>query len=120
MQEALKLGQQIDALRQRLYSLIGGQGAVPTAPKAAKTTGGSRGSGKRRMSPEGRARIAAAARARWAKFRKQATPGKAVVKNGSKKRGGITPAGRARLAAAMKARWAARKKGAPALNATAK
>ena len=70
------------------------------------------------MSTAGRNRIAAAARARWAKI-KAGADGNAATKTskpaGRKaKRGGITPEGRARLAAAMKARWAARKKTATA------
>ena len=122
MREALKLSKQIDALRQRLYSIIGGKGSVPVAREQATANRGQTPK-KRTMSPEGRARIAAAARARWAKFRgkgKAAAPAKASAKAAPKKRGGITPEGRARLAAAMKARWAARKKGAPAPNAAAK
>jgi hypothetical protein len=56
------------------------------------------------MSPQSRAKIAAALRARWAK-RKSTSPGKAAVK-----KGGLTPAGRKRLSQLMKARWAARRK----------
>ena len=76
------------------------------APKAKKRT----------MSPEGRARISAATKARWAARR----AGKAAIvvvapKAGKlKKKSGITPEGRAKLAANMKARWAARKAGNPA------
>ena len=74
------------------------------------------------MSAEGRARIAAAAKARWAKIKgtsgsSDASP-KAAPKAAAGRRNGLTPEGRARLAAAMKARWADRKKGAP--NASAK
>jgi hypothetical protein len=43
------------------------------APAAGKHTGGAAKAGrKHRMSAEGRARIAAAQRARWAKFKKSA------------------------------------------------
>ena len=53
------------------------------------------------MSAATRAKLAAAAKARWAKL-------KAGTKTApAKKKGGITPAGRKRLSKLMKARWAA-------------
>jgi hypothetical protein len=51
-----------------------------------------------------RAKIAAAARARWAR-----TKGQTVSKQ-AKKKGGLTAAGRRKLSQMMKARWAARRK----------
>ena len=70
------------------------------APKAKKRT----------MSAEGRARISAATKARWAARR----AGKAAKVVGApkagkpaKKKRNLSPEGRARIAAAMKARWAA-------------
>jgi len=61
-----------------------------------------RASGKKPMSPEARARIAAAQRARWAKVK--ATP---------RKRGPLkmSAEAKAKISKAMKARWAAKKKG---------
>jgi hypothetical protein len=56
------------------------------------------------MSPQARAKIAAAMRARWA-ARKRTGISKAAAK-----KGGLTPAGRKRLSQLMKARWAARRK----------
>ena len=116
---AVKLSEQIDSLKQRLQSILGSARAskgVASKPKAIK---GRRG-GKRTMSPEGRERIAAAARARWARVRGgKSASAKTTAKAAPKKKGGLTVEGRARLAAAMKARWAARKKGAPAPNAPA-
>jgi hypothetical protein len=125
LQRALAVAGKIQQLQAELASILGG--AVPSAPaksspavmKPAKT-------GKRTMSPEARARIAAAQKARWAKLKGEKAPAavaKAVAKPAVKvkgKKGGLTPEGRASLAAKMKARWAARKKGAPALNAPAK
>jgi hypothetical protein len=68
---------------------------------------------KRTMSPEGRARVAAAMKARWAARRAGKSTAKAAPKAGkpakAKKKSGLTPAGRAKLAANMKARWAARR-----------
>ena len=75
---------------------------LPKAGKAKKKSG---------ISPEGRARIAAAAKARWAKLRagKAAPVAPAAKPAKAKKKGGISPEGRAKLAANMKARWAARR-----------
>ena len=61
------------------------------------------------MSPEAREKIAAAARARWAK--QKGTSVAAKVAKPGKKKGGLSAEGRARLAAAMKARWDAARKG---------
>ena len=104
LEEALSLRKQIASLQSKLSDLFGG-----ATPKLKPVKRG----GKRPMSAEGRERIAAAQRARWAKSKGGASP---VAPKGSKKRSGLTPEGRARLAASMKARWAARKKGTPALN----
>jgi hypothetical protein len=58
LEEALRLRRQIDALEKRLTSIIG-VGAAPAGPVA-------RG-GRRRMSAATRSKLAAAARARWAR-----------------------------------------------------
>jgi hypothetical protein len=55
------------------------------------------------MSAATRAKLAAAARARWVQ-RKGTAPAKAPAK----KKGGLTAAGRKKLSDAMKARWAMR------------
>ncbi|MCX6971378.1 MAG: hypothetical protein NTV93_14660 [Verrucomicrobia bacterium] len=74
------------------------------APKAKKRT----------MSAEGRARISAATKARWAARRASKTAKVVVAPKAGKpakvkKKSGLTPEGRAKLAANMKARWAARR-----------
>jgi len=61
------------------------------------------------MSAAARAKIAAAARARWARVRAHGGGAKAAKKGGPRK-GGITAAGRRRLSQLMKARWAAKRK----------
>jgi hypothetical protein len=61
------------------------------------------------MSAATRAKLAAAAKARWA--RRKGTGGGAA-KPKAKKKGGLTAAGRKKLSDAMKARWAARRKAA--------
>lgn len=112
---ALQLSEQIDTLQERLAALLGQKASAPAeAPPTTRGPGKStRKSAKRVMSPEGRARIAAAAKARWAKLRGAPAQSstKAQSKAPAKRRSPITPEGRARIAAAMKARWAARKSG---------
>jgi hypothetical protein len=97
LQEAVSIRRQIDTLQKRLSSILAGS-------RASSAT--ARGRRRHPMPAATRAKLAAAARARWAriKARTKATP---VVK-----KGGITPAGRKRLSQLMKARWAARRKGA--------
>src|SRR6266480_7762035 len=93
LEEALSIRRQIRTLENRLTSLLG------TASRSTSR------SGSRGMSPQARAKIAAAMRARWA-ARKRTGVSKAP------KKGGLTPAGRKRLSQLMKARWAARKRAA--------
>jgi hypothetical protein len=99
LKQALSIRRQIDALERRLRGLVGGTGGG--GPTAAPRRGG-----KRRLSAAARAKIAAAARARWARFR----AGRGGTKTAKKRGGGITAAGRRRLSQLMKARWAARRK----------
>ncbi|PYJ78375.1 MAG: hypothetical protein DME77_00280 [Verrucomicrobia bacterium] len=95
LEEAVSVRRQIDALERRLSSILRG------APASSSSPGG-----RRRMSAATRAKLAAAARARWAKLKagRKTTP--------ARKKGGITAAGRKRLSQLMKARWAARRKAA--------
>src|SRR5207245_2640614 len=80
----------------RLRGLVGGSGG---GGAAAATRGG----GRRRMSAAARAKIAAAARARWARVRARGGGAKAAKKSG-KRKGVITAAGRRRLSQLTKAR----------------
>ena len=102
LQEAVSIRQQIDNLQRRLSSLLRGAPQRPTAPTVptAPTAGG------RFFSPATRAKLAAAARARWAKRRGTGTAAAAPAKG----KGQLTPAGRRKLSQLMKARWAARRK----------
>jgi hypothetical protein len=95
---ASKLKARIDKLQDKMNDLLGlsaqkGNGAAPVRKKY-------------RMSRAGRAAIAAAARARWAKYNKgrveSAKPGR---KPGRK----MSAASRAKMAAAARARWKAAK-----------
>ena len=94
LQEAISIRQQIDNLQRRLSSLLRGAPQRPTGPTAPG----------RYFSPATRAKLAAAARARWARTR--GTGGAAPAR----RKGQLTPAGRRRLSELMKARWAARRK----------
>jgi hypothetical protein len=101
LRKAAELKERIDSLTSELGRLLGGEIPVPFV----KAAGGSSGGG-RRMSAAGRARIAAAARARWARVR----AGKGQTSSGSSSpaRGKRTmsAAARAKIAAAARARWA--------------
>jgi len=99
LQEAISIRQQIDNLQRRLSSLLRGAPQTPTGPAASPASG-------RFFSPATRAKLAAAARARWAKRRGTGTAAAAPAKG----KGQLTPAGRRKLSLLMKARWAARRK----------
>jgi hypothetical protein len=103
LQEAISIRRQIDNLEKRLSSILAGAPAKATAPM-----------GGRYFSPGTRAKLAAAAKARWARERgaKTAAP--------TKRKGQLTPAGRRKLSQLMKARWAARRKAGGAKKAPAK
>ncbi len=91
LQKAILIRRQIDSLEKRLSSILGGSAPRPTGPTQVG----------RYFSPATRAKLSAAAKARWARLKvgRKTTP--------AKKKGGITPAGRKRLSQLMKARWAA-------------
>jgi hypothetical protein len=96
LRRAADLKEKIDALTKELNSLLG---AVTVAATKSPKKGG--------MSAAGRAKIAAAARARWAKIKAgKPVSAKPAAKAPAKKKGGMSAAGRAKIAAAAKARWA--------------
>jgi hypothetical protein len=82
------LKEKIDSLQHELSRLAGGSG-----PGRRKKSG---------MSAAGRARIAAAQKARWAKFHAVKKP----AKTASRARRKLSAAARAKIAAAARARWA--------------
>jgi hypothetical protein len=97
LEKALGIRKQMVILEKRLAALLGNTfSSNSVTPK-----------GRRRMSALARAKIAASARARWAK-RKAGQPNGAVKSPARK--GGISAAGRRKLSQMMKARWAARRK----------
>ena len=60
LKQALQIREQIESLQQKLDALLGG----PTSTSPKKKVGTT----KRTVSPEGRAKMAAAQKARWAKI----------------------------------------------------
>lgn len=100
LQEAISIRQQIDNLQRRLVSLLRGSPQRPTTTTTTPTAAAGRF-----FSPATRAKLSAAARARWARTRGSAAPAAPA-----KKKGQLTAAGRKKLSQLMKARWAARRK----------
>jgi hypothetical protein len=91
LRRAADLKEEIEALNKELASILGAPASIPAkAPK------------KRSMSTAGRAAVAAAQKARWAKIK----AGKSAVKVPAKRKRTMSAAGRARISAAAKARWA--------------
>jgi len=91
LEEAVSLRRQIDNLERRLSSILGGAPAAQAG---------------RHFSPSTRAKLAAAAKARWARLKGGSKP------VSGKKKSALTAAGRRKLSGLMKARWAARRKAA--------
>jgi hypothetical protein len=99
LRKAADLKERIDSLNSELASILGSAVSLnpqPLPPKAAR----------RQMSAAGRARIAAAARARWARVRGIKGGGTAAPSAGKGTRRKMSAAARAKIAAAAKARWA--------------
>jgi hypothetical protein len=88
LREALALRRQIESLERRLASILGG--GKQTSVRRFRRSGA--------MSAATRAKLAAAARRRWAT--------RSSAKSGKQR--GLSVAGRRKLSAAMKARWASR------------
>lgn len=102
LKEAVSIREQIHALERRIASLFGGSQETPAK------VGGRKRRGRRAVSAETRAKLAASAKARWAKRGVASAPAKAA--KAGQRRSGLTAAGRRRLSESMKARWAARRR----------
>src|SRR5689334_672574 len=92
LRRAADIQEKIQSLQKELNHLVGSTADNPAV--SAPT--------KRRISAAGRARIAAGAKARWAKIKGST----ATSKTAPKRRRKISAAGRAAIAAAARARWA--------------
>ena len=95
LRHAADLKERIASLEKELSQLLGST-VAPAAVKFPKK--------KRGMSAAGRAKVAAAQKARWAKI--NATKPAAKVAKPAKKKFTMSAAGRAKISAAAKARWA--------------
>src|SRR4249920_3529655 len=93
LQRALSIAQQIERLEAEMASILGSKApsSSPAITRAVGTTVAPR-KGRRRgtISPEGRARIIAAQKARWAKVRRESAGGKAAKPAKGKKKTGLT------------------------------
>jgi hypothetical protein len=92
LRRAATIKEKIQSLENELHRILGSSAKSISAVAPKK---------KRKMSAAGRAKIAAAARARWAKVKGR----KSVAKPVKKARRKMSAAGRANIAAAAKARW---------------
>jgi len=90
LRRAANLKEQMAKLERELRNILG-------APSAAAST-----KGARKMSASARAKLSAAAKARWAKIKGKAKPA-------AKPRKKMSAAAKARLSAKLKAIWAKRK-----------
>ena len=93
LRAAVALKEKIEALEKELASVLGAAPPSPApVPEPAR---------KGQISAAGRARIAAAQKARWAKVKQAAAP-----KPAAKPKRKLSPEGRRRIIEATKARWA--------------
>jgi len=97
LRQAADLKEKIDGLEKQLAAILGSttKPASTSTPKAPKRKG---------MSAAGRAKVAAAQKARWAKI--HAAKAKPVAKPVKKARKKMSAAAKAKLSALAKARWA--------------
>jgi hypothetical protein len=130
IQEALHIRKRIDELKAKVDRLMHGEGSSKVgAKRRRKKSSGQKvqaklvparegkstragATQKKQMSPEGRARIAAAQKARWAAKKETTSQSKASTKQTKtvpKTRKIMSPEAREKIAAARKARWAAKK-----------
>jgi hypothetical protein len=105
LKRALTIAEKIQQLESELSRLVGGN---PSAPKTAAAP--VQKTGRRTMSAAVRAKLAAAAKARWARVKGSSEAPAKVPATARNKKRELTPEGRARIVAALKARWAAKRK----------
>jgi hypothetical protein len=95
LRQVINLKVKIETLEKQLSKLAGST-PKPVAAKAPKK--------KRKMSAAGKARIVAALKARWAKYKAAKRANKAAKP--AKKKFTMSAAAKAKISAAAKARWA--------------
>ena len=101
-----RLERQGKAIERALTALREVEGIEAAAPASSSSGTVTRKGG---MTPEGRKRLSAALRKRWAA--KKAAKVTASPETAGARKGGMTPEGRQRLAEAMKRRWAVKRAG---------
>ena len=108
IEKALAIRKNIEALQASLNHILGEvEHTAAVAAPVEKVDGR-----KNKRSAAVRAKMAAAAKARWANKKGAAaatTPAEPVIKGAKKKKRTMSPEARARIAAAQKARWAKQK-----------
>jgi hypothetical protein len=112
LKRAVSISEEIERLQSELAGLLGAGVKVSASVSSAGAAPKAR-RGKRGLSAEGRARIAAAQKARWAKAKGGApAPAAEAAKPARKSKGKrqLSPEARARIVAAVKRRWARQKK----------
>jgi hypothetical protein len=103
LKRAIELREQLDALQQQLSQI----GSAPAKRGPGRPPGKAKPPGKRVMTDEWRAKIAAAQRRRWAKRAKQKSQAAAPAeKPKARRKRTMTPAALAALARAREIRWA--------------
>jgi len=116
LKRAITISEQIQKLESELASILGASAKVSAPAKVAAAAVKTVKTRKRGLSAEGRARIAAAQKARWAKVKGTAAAAPAAVAPKAAKAGkrkakrNLSPEARARIVAAVKRRWAKAKK----------
>lgn len=107
LRKAIAISEQIEKLEAELKALLGGNGSVMASVRASVEKPGKK---KRVMSPEGRARIVAAQKARWALLKGDSSAdAEEKSPKGKKAKRSLSPEARAKIAAAAKRRWAKEK-----------
>ena len=115
LRKAAHLQEKIFKLQTKLADLVGEEPKdepvlilkLGKGPKSAKTAKAPKV--KRGMSAEGRARIIAAQKARWAKINAAKGKGKSEIKSEKPAKRTMSAAAKAKIGAAAKARWAAKR-----------
>src|SRR5580704_14525060 len=103
-----KLERQGKAIERALTALREVEGIEAAAPASSSSGAAKRKGG---MTPEGRKRLSAALRKRWAAKKAAGGAPPASPKQAAPRKGGMTEEGRRRLAEAMKRRWAVKRTG---------
>ena len=104
IEKALAIRKEIEALQASVNQILGGATAT-TQPITAIKVDGRKG----KRSAATLAKMAASAKARWAKKAGAAPVAVKPAVYGAKKKRKMSPEGRARIAAAQRARWAKQK-----------